>query len=89
MPAFVAAMPKPSLCRDRHQARHLGHRPPVSQFFSTWEGSLELRTFFENPAVPALQKIAKVTVLKGIRQSGSGKGGVVDVNGAVTEIRGI
>ncbi len=29
-----------------------------SDFLSTWEGSLELRTFFENPAVPALQKIA-------------------------------
>ena len=29
-----------------------------SDFLSTWEGSLELRTFFVNPAVPALQKIA-------------------------------
>jgi len=30
----------------------------LSDFLSTWEGSPELRTFFVNPAVPALQKIA-------------------------------
>jgi F-type H+-transporting ATPase subunit delta len=29
-----------------------------SDFLATWEGSPELRTFFVNPAVPALQKIA-------------------------------
>lgn len=29
-----------------------------SDFLSTWEGSPELRTFFVNPAVPSLQKIA-------------------------------
>jgi F-type H+-transporting ATPase subunit delta len=28
-----------------------------SDFLSTWEGSAELRTFFVNPAVPALQKV--------------------------------
>jgi F-type H+-transporting ATPase subunit delta len=29
-----------------------------SDFLATWEGSVELRTFFVNPAVPAPQKIA-------------------------------
>jgi len=29
-----------------------------SDFLATWEGSAELRTFFENPAIPAPQKIA-------------------------------
>ena len=29
-----------------------------SDFLATWEGSAELRTFFVNPAIPALQKIA-------------------------------
>jgi F-type H+-transporting ATPase subunit delta len=28
-----------------------------SDFLATWNGSLELRTFFENPAIPASQKI--------------------------------
>jgi F-type H+-transporting ATPase subunit delta len=27
-------------------------------FLGTWDGSAELRTFFENPAIPALQKVA-------------------------------
>ena len=30
----------------------------LSDFLATWQGSAELRTFFENPAIPALQKIA-------------------------------
>jgi len=29
----------------------------LSDFLTTWEGSLELRDFFENPAVPAVQKV--------------------------------
>jgi len=29
-----------------------------ADFLSTWEGSAELRTFFVNPAVPAVQKVA-------------------------------
>lgn len=29
-----------------------------SDFLATWHGSAELRTFFENPAIPAPQKIA-------------------------------
>jgi F-type H+-transporting ATPase subunit delta len=29
-----------------------------SDFLATWQGSAELRTFFVNPAIPALQKIA-------------------------------
>jgi F-type H+-transporting ATPase subunit delta len=29
----------------------------LSDFLATWEGSAELRTFFVNPAVPALQKV--------------------------------
>ena len=30
----------------------------LADFEATWDGSPELRTFFENPAVPALQKVA-------------------------------
>ncbi|HUB52271.1 MAG TPA: ATP synthase F1 subunit delta [Terracidiphilus sp.] len=29
-----------------------------TDFLATWEGSAELRTFFENPAIPAAQKVA-------------------------------
>jgi F-type H+-transporting ATPase subunit delta len=29
-----------------------------TDFLGTWDGSLELRSFFTNPAVPALQKVA-------------------------------
>lgn len=29
-----------------------------SDFLATWEGSAELRTFFENPSFPAAQKVA-------------------------------
>src|SRR6202044_2086996 len=29
-----------------------------SDFLATWDGSTELRTFFVNPAVPAIQKVA-------------------------------
>jgi F-type H+-transporting ATPase subunit delta len=28
-----------------------------TDFLATWEGSAELRDFFENPAIPALQKV--------------------------------
>ena len=28
-----------------------------ADFLATWEGSAELRTFFENPAIPAVQKV--------------------------------
>jgi F-type H+-transporting ATPase subunit delta len=30
---------------------------PVGDFLATWEGSSELREFFVNPAIPALQKV--------------------------------
>lgn len=30
----------------------------ITDFLATWEGSAELRTFFENPAIPAAQKVA-------------------------------
>ncbi len=30
----------------------------LADFEATWDGSPELQTFFENPAVPALQKVA-------------------------------
>lgn len=30
----------------------------LSDFLATWEGSPELREFFENPAIPAIQKVA-------------------------------
>ena len=29
----------------------------MSDFLATWEGSAELREFFENPAIPAVQKV--------------------------------
>jgi F-type H+-transporting ATPase subunit delta len=29
----------------------------LSDFLATWEGSQELREFFENPAIPAVQKV--------------------------------
>ena len=29
----------------------------LTDFLATWDGSLELRTFFVNPAVPSLQKV--------------------------------
>ncbi len=35
-----------------------------SDFLATWEGSVELRTFFVNPAVPASQKVEIVDKLK-------------------------
>ena len=45
-----------------------------SDFLATWEGSAELRTFFVNPAVPAVQKVeildklnAKLGMLKELR----------------------
>jgi F-type H+-transporting ATPase subunit delta len=30
----------------------------LNDFLGTWDGSVELRTFFENPALPAVQKVA-------------------------------
>ncbi|MGD0913113.1 MAG: ATP synthase F1 subunit delta [Terracidiphilus sp.] len=30
----------------------------LNDFLGTWDGSVELRTFFENPAIPAVQKVA-------------------------------
>jgi F-type H+-transporting ATPase subunit delta len=30
----------------------------LNDFLGTWNGSAELRTFFENPAIPAAQKVA-------------------------------
>jgi F-type H+-transporting ATPase subunit delta len=30
----------------------------LNDFLGTWDGSAELRTFFENPAIPAVQKVA-------------------------------
>jgi F-type H+-transporting ATPase subunit delta len=30
----------------------------LNDFLGTWEGSVELRTFFENPAIPVMQKVA-------------------------------
>ena len=30
----------------------------LTDFLATWEGSAELRTFFVNPAIPAVQKVA-------------------------------
>jgi len=30
----------------------------LNDFLATWQGSVELRTFFGNPAIPAIQKVA-------------------------------
>jgi F-type H+-transporting ATPase subunit delta len=35
----------------------------LSDFLATWSGSAELRTFFVNPAVPSLQKVAFLDTL--------------------------
>jgi F-type H+-transporting ATPase subunit delta len=35
----------------------------LSDFLATWNGSAELRTFFVNPAVPSLQKVAFLDTL--------------------------
>jgi F-type H+-transporting ATPase subunit delta len=35
----------------------------LDDFEATWDGSPELQTFFENPAVPALQKVAFLDTL--------------------------
>jgi F-type H+-transporting ATPase subunit delta len=35
----------------------------LSDFLATWSGSIELRTFFVNPAVPSLQKVAFLDTL--------------------------
>jgi F-type H+-transporting ATPase subunit delta len=35
----------------------------LSDFLATWNGSAELRTFFINPAVPAVQKVAFLDTL--------------------------
>ena len=58
MPAFVAryAQAFADVVKD------LGLDPAAlnrqfADFLGTWEGSAELRTFFANPAVPALQKV--------------------------------
>lgn len=46
----------------------------LNDFLATWNGSTELRTFFENPAIPAAQKVgildklnAKLGMLKELR----------------------
>ena len=37
----------------------------LTDFLATWDGSPELRSFFENPAVPALQKVEFLDKLNG------------------------
>jgi F-type H+-transporting ATPase subunit delta len=42
-----------------------------ADFLATWDGSVELRTFFVNPAIPALQKVAildKLNAKMGLRK---------------------
>jgi len=46
--------------RDVVTARHLDHAAidrQFNDFIATWDGSAELRQFFENPAVPSEQKV--------------------------------
>ena len=43
----------------------------LDDFLGTWNGSAELRTFFVNPAIPALQKVAildKLNAKLGLRK---------------------
>ena len=35
----------------------------LNDFLATWEGSVELRTLFSNPAVPAVQKVSFLDTL--------------------------
>ena len=59
MPAFVVRYAEAfaDVVTDaRLDTAAIDHR--FSDFLATWEGSVELRTFFVNPAVPAPQKIA-------------------------------
>jgi F-type H+-transporting ATPase subunit delta len=37
----------------------------LTDFLATWDGSAELRSFFQNPAVPALQKVEILDKLNG------------------------
>lgn len=58
MPAFVSryAGAFADVATDaRLDTAALDHQ--FSDFLGTWDGSHELRTFFENPAIPAAQKI--------------------------------
>ena len=58
MPAFVAryASAFADVVTDaRLDAAAIDHK--FSDFLATWEGSAELRTFFVNPAAPAVQKV--------------------------------
>jgi F-type H+-transporting ATPase subunit delta len=59
MPAFVAryASAFADVVTDaKLDTAAIDHQ--FSDFLATWQGSAELRTFFVNPAIPALQKIA-------------------------------
>ena len=59
MPAFVVRYAEAFadvVTNARLDTAAIDHR--FSDFLATWEGSVELRTFFVNPAVPAPQKIA-------------------------------
>jgi F-type H+-transporting ATPase subunit delta len=58
MPAFVAryANAFADVVTDaRLDAAAIGRQ--FSDFLATWEGSVELRTLFVNPAIPAAQKV--------------------------------
>jgi F-type H+-transporting ATPase subunit delta len=59
MPAFVAryAQAFADVVKDSKLDSAALNRQFVD-FLGTWDGSVELRTFFVNPAVPALQKVA-------------------------------
>jgi F0F1-type ATP synthase delta subunit len=39
------------------KAGHGRDRPAVADFLATWDGSPELREFFVNPSIPAVQKV--------------------------------
>lgn len=58
MPAFVSRYSQAfaDVVTDRKLDTAVLDRQ-FSDFLATWEGSAELRSFFENPAIPAAQKI--------------------------------
>ncbi|MGH9605043.1 MAG: ATP synthase F1 subunit delta [Terracidiphilus sp.] len=64
MPAFVSRYATAFL--EVVTAAHLDTAAidqQLADFLSTWDGSAELRAFFENPAVPAAQKVTFLDTL--------------------------
>ena len=72
MPAFVAryAQAFADVVEDL-KLDSAAHDRQFADFLATWEGSLELRSLFENPSFPATQKVAildKLNVEMGLQK---------------------